>query len=171
METEPTVHGTALCLNGTGVLIRGASSSGKSRLAYSLLHAEGLSPVPPPGTPSEAPTALIGDDRLVLTEHGGKLNARAAHGLEGMIEVRGIGLVGTLYRPQAMLHMVIDLVPLGAMVRLPEPRMADLQDCSLPAFSIPIGDLTHQQLLTRTAWQIVRDRQGFDDPLPTGLNG
>ena len=139
-EPEPTVHATAVVFRGRGLLIRGASGAGKSRLAYALIEAG-----------PEA--ALVGDDRMVLWPRGGILLARAAKGLEGLIELRGAGILKLDHHIEAPIALAVDLAPIDAVERLPErwPGETSFQGVNLPAITVPIGDLAHQMLLVRTA--------------------
>ena len=108
----PSVHATALLYDGRGLVLRGASGAGKSRLALALLDdaaARGLD------------AALVGDDRVILAAQGGRLVARALDGMAGRIELRGVGLVARPFEPAAVVALVIDL---GAATppRWPEPE-------------------------------------------------
>lgn len=78
--TSPTltIHGTCVGLNGRGVLILGASGSGKSALALHLM-AYGA--------------RLVADDRTDLRLENGGIVARCPAPLHGMIEARGLGLL------------------------------------------------------------------------------
>lgn len=157
-----TVHATAVRLDGRGVLIRGASGSGKSRLAMALLEQAGAaSPLSlatdEPHNPSQpqplgqCANALIGDDRLTLSEHRNGLHASPASGLEGLMEVRGFAILSLPWCAEAPLHLVIDLVPPAAMERLPEPALATLAGHQVRQLALPIGDLAHQLLLVQLA--------------------
>lgn len=109
----PTIHASAVLLGHRGILIRGPSGSGKSRLALALLQDAG---------PDFA--RLVGDDRIRLEAAHGRLLMRPAKALEGLIEVRGIGIVRLPYEPLAVASLVIDLgVP--EVSRLPQET--DLQ--------------------------------------------
>ena len=67
-----------------GILIRGPSGAGKSRLAFDLILAGRAGQIPP--------TQLVGDDRLLLAAEDGRLVVRPAAELEGLIEIRGLGI-------------------------------------------------------------------------------
>lgn len=109
----PTIHASAVLLGHRGILIRGPSGSGKSRLALALLQDAG---------PDFA--RLVGDDRIRLEAAHGRLLMRPAKALEGLIEVRGIGIVQLPHEPVAVASLVIDLgVP--EVSRLPQET--DLQ--------------------------------------------
>ena len=88
------VHGAAVALAGRGVLILGASGSGKSGLALALIGRG---------------AALVADDRVVLTRRGDALVARAPERLAGLIEARGFGLLRLVSVAEAPLVVAVDL--------------------------------------------------------------
>jgi serine kinase of HPr protein (carbohydrate metabolism regulator) len=90
----------------TGILILGASGAGKSTLVLDLL-ARGA--------------ALVADDRVELSVHTGRLQACAPAALEGLLEVRGVGIVKLPHTRSVHVDLVVDLVPEGVVPRLPEP--------------------------------------------------
>lgn len=109
-------HGTAVALNGRGVLLFGPSGSGKSSLALDLL-ARGAK--------------LIGDDRVRLDAEGGVLTARPRPGFEGRIECRGVGLLSVPGTDRARIAFAVDM---GREVqdRLPTCRDIYLLGCKIP---------------------------------------
>ena len=121
----PTIHASAVLFGPRGLLIRGPSGSGKSRLALSLLRHAG------PGF-----ARLVGDDRIHLESAHGRLLMRPAAALVGLIEIRGIGIVRLPYEPVAVASLVIDLAAPDA-IRLPqetalETRIHDVAVARLP---------------------------------------
>lgn len=154
MSDNPTTpnptHANALVLSGVGIMIRGASGSGKSRLTYALLEEAGCRPTQSAGSKTNADTALIGDDYITL-KAGDQLLASPAPNLAGRIELRGIGILGLPWRDQAPIHLLVDLLPVGDVERLPETRKITVSGHQLDHVAVPIGDLAHQMLLVRTA--------------------
>lgn len=141
MKTQTNMHGTGLLLGSTGVLLRGPSGAGKSVLALSLLDrwdARGL------------PAYLVADDRVDLVKDEAGLGMRAPGQLEGLIELRGRGIVRRPHRSLAPLHLVIDLVPdLIRMVEEDELR-TELAGTELARAPVPMAGvvgLGHQVLL------------------------
>jgi serine kinase of HPr protein (carbohydrate metabolism regulator) len=154
MSANP-IHANALVLDGVGVVIRGASGSGKSRLTHALLEAAGCRPSNEVGARTTADTALIGDDYITL-DADEQLLASPAPNLPGRIEVRGIGILGLPWREKVPLALLVDLVPVSDIERLPDARTTTLLNHTLGHVAVPIGDLAHQMLLVRTAATLLR---------------
>jgi serine kinase of HPr protein (carbohydrate metabolism regulator) len=106
------IHATCVARDGIGVLLRGASGSGKSDLAFRLL---------------ERGFRLVADDRVDLRRRDGALLASAPAALGGLIELRGLGIVA-VDRDQRAAHarlaLAVDLMPREAVERLPDPDFA-----------------------------------------------
>ncbi len=124
-----TVHASAVLVGRRAVLIRGPSASGKSRLALELIEAGRIGSV--------LFARLVADDRVHLEAVGGRLLARPAAALAGLIEVRGVGLLRVAHEPSAVVGFVVDLAAADA-VRLPEPdkRRANIDGILLPRLAV-----------------------------------
>jgi HPr kinase/phosphorylase len=105
-----TVHASAVLVGARAALIRGPAGAGKSRLALGLVQAAecGLIPF----------ARLVGDDRITLAACHGRLLARPAPALAGLIEVRGLGIRRVDHEPVAVVGLVVDLAS-PAAERLP----------------------------------------------------
>ncbi|HEY2424290.1 MAG TPA: serine kinase [Pseudolabrys sp.] len=103
---KPTIHASAVLVGAKAALIRGPSGSGKSRLAWSLVTAatEGLLRF----------ARLVSDDRTHLESHSGRLLARPAQALEGMVEIHGLGIRRIEFEPVAVVGLVVDLAAADA---------------------------------------------------------
>jgi HPr kinase/phosphorylase len=129
VTTSPTIHATAVLVGAKAVLIRGEPGSGKSRLALTLIHAAAGGEI--------AFARLVGDDRIHLEAHEGRLLVQPAKELAGLIEIRGIGIEHAPFEPAAVVGLVVDL---GSVAdRLPEPTMQTvaLQGITVPRLAIP----------------------------------
>jgi serine kinase of HPr protein (carbohydrate metabolism regulator) len=112
-SSGPTIHGSAVLVGDRAVLIRGPSGAGKSRLAFDLILA---------GRSGQIPAAtLIGDDRLFLEPVRDRLLVRPAPELEGLIEIRGLGIRRCAFVTEGPVGLVIDLDAPDAE-RLPPPK-------------------------------------------------
>jgi serine kinase of HPr protein (carbohydrate metabolism regulator) len=128
--SEPlTVHGSAVLLGETGILIRGASASGKSALVLELLAAD----------PERA--RLVADDRVILAAVNGRLLAGVPAAIAGLIELRGVGLLRRPFVAPVVIRLVVDLVPAGAAPRLPERAEAEtaVEGIVLPRLALAVG--------------------------------
>ena len=105
-----SIHASAVLVGSDAVLIRGPSGSGKSRLAFALILAGQARQIPA--------TRLIGDDRVDLSEHDGRLIVRGVPALAGLIEIRGLGIRRCGHAPSAPVGLVVDLDATDA-ARLP----------------------------------------------------
>lgn len=110
--TDQTLHGTVVAAGGRGALLRGPSGAGKSDLALRCLALH-------PTTLLPAAVELVADDRVLVETRTGRLVARAPAILQGLIEVRGVGILRVPFRAEAELRLVVDLVPAGEVERLP----------------------------------------------------
>ena len=109
---EFEIHASAAVIGEAGVLIRGASGSGKSRLALALIAgARG----------GGAFARLIGDDRIRLESCNERLIARGHPLILGQIEQRGAGILRAPFIAAAVVRLVIDIVPADKALRYPGP--------------------------------------------------
>lgn len=141
------LHASCAARNGKGVLLLGPSGAGKSDLLLRLVR-RGY--------------ALIADDRVLLEEG----RVRCPERLQGLMEVRGLGIVRMAFETEADAVLAVRLLtPNEAFPRLPDegardaetglpvlyldPRMASAPDrvdialdcLELRAFLIPQGDM------------------------------
>ena len=105
-----------------GALIEGASGSGKSDLALRAL---------------EQGFRLVADDRVVVFPAGGRLYGRAPETLAGLIEVRGLGVVGAPALAFAEIMLIIRCVDAPEQVeRLPDPARQSILGVDVPVFDL-----------------------------------
>ncbi|HEY8566754.1 MAG TPA: HPr kinase/phosphatase C-terminal domain-containing protein [Beijerinckiaceae bacterium] len=123
-STPRTVHASCVLLDEIGILIRGASGAGKSRLARRLVA----------GARAQGRFArLVADDRVALACCSGRIVARPVAPLSGLVEVRGVGLLPTRAEAAALVRLVVDCLEVRPD-RLPAAgeRAADLLGVRLP---------------------------------------
>lgn len=139
------IHATGLVLGETGLILRGPSGAGKSLLALTLLdHFEARN----------QPAFLVSDDRIDIAAVDGGLIMSAPKAIEGLIELRGRGIVRRPFRPSAPLHLVVDLVDHYERLVEENELRTELLGVSLARCPVPrlgLIDLTHQGLLIREA--------------------
>lgn len=115
------VHATTVDIAGLGVLILGASGSGKSDLALRLI-ADGA--------------LLVADDQTAVDLRGDALRASAPEKIKGLIEARGVGIVPAAIKRATRLVLAVQLT--AKPERMPERRTWSLPGA---AVAIPLLEL------------------------------
>lgn len=143
------IHATGLVLGEMGLILRGPPGAGKSILTLELLdewEARGL------------PAKLVSDDRIDIEVTPTGLIMRAPKSIEGLIELRGRGIVSRPFVAEAPLHLVVDLVDkLERMVEEDElvTLLAGVAISRCPVPRAGVVDSRHQTLLIREALRLL----------------
>lgn len=116
MMAPVLLHATTVAFDGKGVMLTGASGSGKSSLALQLM---------------AIGAQLVADDQTLIDQDDGQIVARCPDALAGMIEARGIGLLHAPHVPKAVLSLVVDMDQTETS-RLPDHRIITLLGQELP---------------------------------------
>lgn len=128
-----TVHATALVIGEAGVLIEGASGSGKSALALACIEA---------ARAAGRFACLISDDRVRLLPRAGRLIASAHPVTAGQIERRGLAIERSPFCSQAVLRLVAGMVSgpaeTAALPRLPWEEARSNQICGISLPFLPL---------------------------------
>ncbi len=142
---KSNIHANGLVFDGVGVVIRGASGSGKSLLTLRLLEF---------GATLRKKAKLVGDDRLEIFAQNQQLFMEAPDEIAGKIEMAGRGILTRTYQKIAPVNIVIDLVE--QFQRMPDREQfsanllgVQLDRCPVPALSVT--GLEHQRLLVMEA--------------------
>jgi HPr kinase/phosphorylase len=132
MAGGPTIHASAVLVGAHAILIRGPAGSGKSQLALRLIEAA-------PDGPLRF-SRLVADDRVHVAAAHGRLIARPARPLAGLIEIRGIGIRRFPYEEMAVVSVVVDLAA-TTVPRLPEGLEAEatVEGIRLPRLAVAPG--------------------------------
>jgi HPr kinase/phosphorylase len=101
MTENSTIHASAVLIGPRAALIRGPAGSGKSQLVWDLLQSTEFGALPF--------ARLVGDDRVHVETHAGRLLVRPAPALAGMLEIRGLGIRRLPYEGVAAVALVVDL--------------------------------------------------------------
>jgi HPr kinase/phosphorylase len=130
VDASASIHASAVLAGAYAVLIRGPAGAGKSRLAQALIAAaqSGLLRF----------ARLVADDRVHLEPCHGRLLARPAPALAGLIEVRGLGVRRIAHEPVAAVGLVVDLAANDAE-RLPSATGVIVSGVQLPRLAVPPG--------------------------------
>lgn len=90
------IHATSVAIEGQAVLFRGESGFGKSDLALRLIDRGAM---------------LLSDDYTLVEAKDGRVVARSAPNIAGLIEVRGLGPVAMPHVAEAPVALVVMLAP------------------------------------------------------------
>ncbi|ABS61736.1 HPr kinase [Parvibaculum lavamentivorans DS-1] len=131
MAAPLTIHGTCVACGARAVLLRGPSGAGKSDLAFRLIRDD-----------ASGETRLVADDQVALRLDGSQLVARAPAALAGALELRGLGLLAMPSRAEAVLSLIVDLVPRAEVPRLPEARYEEMLGVRLPLIALHAFDIS-----------------------------
>ena len=135
--STPTIHATALIVGEAGILIRGRSGAGKSRLAEQLVEAARAR-----GWFGQ----LVADDRVRIEARGGRLVLSPHPSIACLVERRGQGIFRVGYEAAVVLRLVVDLVDRDSGADQP-PRHPEPEDLAVllegirtPRHAAMIGD-------------------------------
>jgi serine kinase of HPr protein (carbohydrate metabolism regulator) len=139
------VHATGLVLGTTGMILRGPSGAGKSLLALELIDEWEM----------RGETAkLVSDDRIDIEASKTGLVMHAPKAIEGLVELRGRGIVSRPFVAKADVHLVVDLVDTLERMVEEDELVTELDGITLARCPVPkagIVDSRHQVLLIREA--------------------
>ncbi len=116
---EMRLHATTVAVENHALVIQGSAASGKSSLALHLIESFGAH--------------LISDDQTYFYAHEGKVYAHPPENLQGLLEVRGLGILRIPYRAPVPVGVCVQLLPQPDVERLPINHTISLcgQDFSL----------------------------------------
>ncbi|MDH4440537.1 MAG: HPr kinase/phosphorylase [Rhizobium sp.] len=129
-EMRDNIHGTAIVVDGTGLLFIGPSGSGKSALAFDCLAEAGL---------RGSSCALVADDQVFVYRRDGQVVAQRPEAIRGLIELRYSGIVTLESVEMTELHFAILPVHPEESARLPPEAERHLLagDITLPVIRVP----------------------------------
>jgi HPr kinase/phosphorylase len=117
-----SIHASGVAIGEAGIIIRGASGSGKSSLALDLIYAAGR---------TRRFASLVGDDRIDLDTRGDRLIARSHPLVRGMVEKRGLGILHIPHEPAVVVRLVVDIVAAQEAIRVPDPEQSHVVLCGV----------------------------------------
>lgn len=116
MGQAETLHASCVALGRRGLLIAGASGSGKSALALTLM---------------ALGAQLVADDRTCVEMRDGALWASCPPSINGLIEARGIGILTAETCPEVEIAALVDL-DRKETERLPPQRRIRVIETDIP---------------------------------------
>lgn len=130
--TDEAAHASCVLAGTAGVLLRGASGSGKSGLGWRIVEE------------AQARGWLglhVADDRVHLRPRNGRLIASCPPPIAGLWELRGEGIVKVAWETRAVIRLVVDLLPAAEIDRLPDvnERNVRLHGIDLARLALPYG--------------------------------
>ena len=132
-----SIHGVAVAIGGAGVLLRGRSAAGKSRLAEELADA---------ARRRGWFGRLVADDRVMAAVRGGRIVLSPHKAIAGQVERRGQGIFAVDHEAAVVLRLVVDLVDRDRAAdhppRMPDAaaRMAQIAGIAIPRLTLAIGE-------------------------------
>ena len=114
-----SIHGCALVLGTTGLIIRGPSGSGKSALANALIER---------WHGANRHACWVADDRVSLRIAGSTLLAGPVAPIAGRAELRFLGIREVAFMQSTAVDYLIDLVPQNMLQRMPKKELVQLVD-------------------------------------------
>jgi serine kinase of HPr protein (carbohydrate metabolism regulator) len=129
MKPQAPLHATLVATGAgrarRGVLLTGPSGAGKSALALALIGRA---------------FRLVADDRVVIWRSEGQLFGRAPLVLEGLLEIRGVGVVCMPHLAFARIDLMIEAaVPGENLDRCPSPATSHILGADLPNVRLDIA--------------------------------
>ncbi|MBE6451934.1 MAG: serine kinase [Alphaproteobacteria bacterium] len=117
------IHASCVDFLGQGILITGISGSGKSDLCLRLIMEQGAK--------------LVADDRVNLTLFQDNIIATAPTILQGLLEVRGVGIINIQYCPQTSIKLAINLInDFDKIERMPEEKYFEFRGKKIRCFDL-----------------------------------
>lgn len=131
---RPTVHASCVLVGAAGVLLRGVSGGGKSRLGDELVSQAVL---------RGRFARHVADDRVILTCHAERLCAEVPAPIAGRWERRGEGVARVVHEPRAVVRLIVDLRAGADIDRFPEAAACTERLCGV---SVPRLELPHEDI-------------------------
>lgn len=118
-----TIFASTISNQNRGIMIMGASGSGKSDLCLRLI--------------KEFDCVLVSDDRTGISAEGGELVASCPENIQGLLEVRGVGILRFPFLSPVPVKLAVKLVsPDQKIERLPVQEFYENGGIKVPQLEI-----------------------------------
>lgn len=142
------IHGTAIDIDGAGILLLGPSGSGKSDLALRLI---------------DAGARLVADDRVVRENRNGVIVLSPPEKLAGLLEIRGVGIVHIAFAAASPLHLIVHLEPGGEIERMPEAGFENVLGVDIASFDLDPFEFSAPVKIKYALMAVCRDIELVDE--------
>ncbi len=149
------IHGTCFEIMGVGVLLRGASGSGKSDFALRCIYSG---------------AKLVSDDIVVLEKEEDSIVATSPENIRGLIEVRGVGIVKKEYINKAKISLVVDMEKSDKISRIPKEEVCNICGVMLKHIRLYPFEVSAVEKL-KTVISILQGKEAIFDGVLEGKNG
>lgn len=117
------IHASSVYYKNKGILFMGPSGSGKSDVCFRLIMTKNA--------------ALIADDRTNISIENGKIYASSPEQIEGLLEIRGIGIKKFPTVSFKQIDLAVELVKnIKEIERLPEPDFFEIDGAKVPKIKL-----------------------------------
>lgn len=138
-------HASALHINEIGILIEGASGSGKTSLMLGLLERAQL---------ENLKASMIADDQVFLKQNKNSLIARAPKTIAGLVEIHGYGIIKKPHEPKCDIKLIVEIVEDEKIDRMPKQKYRIFETLRLPMIEVP---QTHETQAVRIVFAWLRE--------------
>ncbi|MBR1778350.1 MAG: HPr kinase/phosphatase C-terminal domain-containing protein [Alphaproteobacteria bacterium] len=115
------IHASCIEFMESGLLICGEPGAGKSDLCFRL---------------TEMGARLVADDQTQIENIHGRLIASCPDSLQGLLEVRGLGIIEMPFLPKTQIHLKLSLQTSGKIDRMPEAETEIIEGVKIPVFRL-----------------------------------
>jgi serine kinase of HPr protein (carbohydrate metabolism regulator) len=136
------LHGSTVVLGDRGVLIRGASGTGKTHLALTLVAR---------WSQANAFARIVCDDQTFVHRRNGRLVARAPLTIAGLAEVLGLGVVEIFHEPAVVVDLVVELGDQPSAELIGTLPTTVIQGVELPLLRLSTGSVEAATIAIRLA--------------------
>lgn len=140
---ERTIHGCAIVLGSTGILLRGKSGSGKSSLCHDLVK---------DWQRQDKYSSWVADDQVTVRQEKGTLIASCPPSIKGLVEVRFLDLTNIAFQDQMIIDFVIELVEDSELERLPieQTKKLFIEADETPFLQVPQRNRDHAKTMIQS---------------------